>query len=47
MRVVQAKVNLLFYKTFFQYFSAPEIVSYEPLSLATDMWSIGVITYIL
>ena len=28
-------------------FIAPEIVSYEPLSLATDMWSIGVITYIL
>ncbi|KAK7116700.1 hypothetical protein V1264_002333 [Littorina saxatilis] len=28
-------------------FIAPEVVSYEPLSLATDMWSIGVITYIL
>ncbi|KAK3098350.1 hypothetical protein FSP39_018671 [Pinctada imbricata] len=28
-------------------FVAPEIVSYEPLSLATDLWSIGVITYIL
>lgn len=28
-------------------FVAPEIVSYEPLSSATDMWSIGVITYIL
>ncbi|KAJ8304643.1 hypothetical protein KUTeg_018226 [Tegillarca granosa] len=28
-------------------FVAPEVVSYEPLSLATDMWSIGVITYIL
>lgn len=27
--------------------SAPEVVSYEPLSLATDMWSVGVITYIL
>ncbi|XP_067666267.1 death-associated protein kinase 1-like isoform X1 [Haliotis asinina] len=28
-------------------FVAPEVVSYEPLSLATDMWSVGVITYIL
>lgn len=28
-------------------FEAPEIVSYEPLGLEADMWSIGVITYIL
>lgn len=28
-------------------FVAPEIVNYEPLRLATDMWSVGVITYIL
>ncbi|KAK0050947.1 death-associated protein kinase 2, partial [Biomphalaria pfeifferi] len=28
-------------------FVAPEVVSYDCLSLATDMWSIGVITYIL
>ncbi|GFR67462.1 death-associated protein kinase 1 [Elysia marginata] len=28
-------------------FVAPEVVSYETLSLATDMWSVGVITYIL
>lgn len=28
-------------------FVAPEIVNYEPLSLDADMWSIGVITYIL
>ncbi|XP_073508797.1 death-associated protein kinase 2 isoform X2 [Phyllobates terribilis] len=28
-------------------FVAPEIVNYEPLGLAVDMWSIGVITYIL
>ncbi|KAL4227700.1 Death-associated protein kinase 2 [Mactra antiquata] len=28
-------------------FVAPEVVSYEPLSVATDMWSIGVLTYIL
>ncbi|KAJ7307189.1 hypothetical protein JRQ81_009178 [Phrynocephalus forsythii] len=26
---------------------APEVINYEPLSTATDMWSIGVITYIL
>ncbi|XP_071450473.1 death-associated protein kinase 1-like isoform X2 [Hetaerina americana] len=28
-------------------FVAPEIVCYEPLSLFTDMWAVGVITYIL
>ncbi|KAG7477235.1 hypothetical protein MATL_G00092010 [Megalops atlanticus] len=28
-------------------FVAPEVVNYEPLGLAADMWSIGVITYIL
>ncbi|XP_069481814.1 death-associated protein kinase 1 [Ambystoma mexicanum] len=28
-------------------FVAPEIVNYEPLGLDVDMWSIGVITYIL
>ncbi|KAM6426518.1 death-associated protein kinase 2 isoform 4-T4 [Liasis olivaceus] len=28
-------------------FVAPEIVNYEPLGLAADLWSIGVITYIL
>ncbi|XP_036431946.1 death-associated protein kinase 2 isoform X1 [Colossoma macropomum] len=28
-------------------FVSPEIVNYEPLGLASDMWSIGVITYIL
>ncbi|XP_024116292.1 death-associated protein kinase 2 [Oryzias melastigma] len=26
---------------------APEVISFEPLSTAADMWSIGVITYIL
>ncbi|KAG7457885.1 hypothetical protein MATL_G00232020 [Megalops atlanticus] len=26
---------------------APEVINYTPLSVATDMWSIGVITYIL
>ncbi|RXN39100.1 myosin light chain smooth muscle-like protein [Labeo rohita] len=28
-------------------FAAPEVVNYEPVDLATDMWSIGVICYIL
>lgn len=28
-------------------FVAPEVISYEPVSSATDMWSIGVICYIL
>ena len=28
-------------------FVSPEVVNFEPLSLNTDMWSIGVITYIL
>lgn len=26
---------------------APEILSYDPITLATDMWSLGVITYVL
>ncbi|KAA0704509.1 Myosin light chain kinase, smooth muscle [Triplophysa tibetana] len=28
-------------------FVAPEVINYEPLDLVTDMWSIGVICYIL
>ncbi|XP_064646952.1 death-associated protein kinase 1-like isoform X2 [Lineus longissimus] len=28
-------------------FVAPEVINYEPLCLLTDMWSVGVITYIL
>ncbi|CAI5438576.1 unnamed protein product [Caenorhabditis angaria] len=28
-------------------FVAPEVVNYEPLSSATDMWAVGVVTYIL
>ncbi|CAF1956890.1 unnamed protein product [Rotaria magnacalcarata] len=28
-------------------FVAPEVIEFEPVTLATDMWSIGVITYIL
>ena len=27
-------------------FVSPEVVNYEPLSLSTDMWSVGVITYV-
>lgn len=26
---------------------APEVVNYEPLSSATDLWALGVVTYIL
>lgn len=28
-------------------FVAPEVINYEPIGYATDMWSIGVICYIL
>lgn len=28
-------------------FVAPEIVQYEPLSLKTDIWSVGVLAYVL
>jgi len=28
-------------------FAAPEVVNFDPLSLATDMWSVGVIAFIL
>ncbi|NXK93974.1 MYLK protein, partial [Formicarius rufipectus] len=28
-------------------FMAPEVVAFEPVSLSTDMWSVGVICYIL
>ena len=28
-------------------FIAPEIVSYEPIGCATDMWSLGVVCYVL
>ncbi|KAG6929836.1 serine/threonine-protein kinase 17A-like, partial [Chelydra serpentina] len=26
---------------------APEVLSYEPISTATDMWSVGVLTYVM
>jgi serine/threonine protein kinase len=28
-------------------FIAPEVISFEPISFASDMWSVGVITYVL
>merc|ERR1711974_55553 len=28
-------------------FASPEVVNYEPISTTTDMWSVGVITYVL
>lgn len=28
-------------------FVAPEIIQYEPLSLKTDIWSVGVLAYVL
>lgn len=28
-------------------FVAPEVIKFEPIDFYTDMWSIGVITYIL
>lgn len=28
-------------------FVAPEVINYEPVSTATDMWAVGVLTYIL
>lgn len=31
----------------FFFFSAPEVLNYEPISLATDMWSVGVLLYVL
>jgi serine/threonine protein kinase len=32
---------------FIRIYLAPEVIAFEPVTLATDMWSIGVITYIL
>jgi myosin-light-chain kinase len=28
-------------------FVAPEVVNYDPISFTTDMWSVGVICYML
>lgn len=28
-------------------FASPEVINYEPISTKTDMWSVGVITYVL
>ena len=27
-------------------YAAPELISYEPVSFATDMWSLGVVAYV-
>ena len=34
------------HKKFLQ-FSAPEVLNYDPLGLYTDMWSLGVLTYVM
>ena len=31
----------------FMFSSAPEILAYEPISLAADIWSLGVLAYVL
>ena len=28
-------------------FASPEVINYDPISTKTDMWSVGVITYVL
>ncbi len=28
-------------------FCAPEVVNYQPVSFGTDMWTVGVISYVL
>ena len=28
-------------------FCAPEIINFEPVSFSTDLWSLGVVTYVL
>lgn len=32
---------------FLSYISAPEVITFNPITVAADMWSIGVITYVL
>ena len=34
-------------KKFWLLIAAPEVLNYEPISLATDMWSVGVLLYVL
>ena len=29
------------------YLTAPEVLNYDPLGLYTDMWSLGVLTYVM
>ena len=46
---VKSKINfrlLLFFRGTPE-FVAPEIVNYEPIGFPTDLWSIGIITYVL
>ena len=39
---------VLFYiNIFYPCYSAPEILAYEPISLAADIWSLGVLAYVL
>ena len=28
-------------------FVSPEVIDYQPVTLTTDMWSVGVLTYVL
>ena len=28
-------------------FASPEVINYDPISTTTDMWSVGVISYVL
>lgn len=32
---------------YFVRITAPEVLNYEPISLATDIWSVGVLAYVL
>jgi serine/threonine protein kinase len=41
------KIHRTYFLFQYRVFSAPEVIAFEPVTLATDMWSIGVITYIL
>ena len=32
---------------YFCFVTAPEVLNYDPLGLYTDMWSLGVLTYVM
>lgn len=36
-----------FRSTHLYFFAAPEILQYDPVSLKTDIWSVGVLSYVL